>query len=35
MNFEINFSFQVKPVFFYMNKKPRETFNYLENEKSF
>ena len=34
INFEIKLIFQIKP-FFYMNKKLRQKFKYLENEKSF
>ena len=34
INFEINIIFQIKP-FFYMNKKLKQKFKYLENEKSF
>ena len=34
VNFEINLIFLIKP-FSYMNKKSREKFKYLENEKSF
>ena len=34
INFEINLIFLIKP-FFYMAKKPREKFKYLENKKSF
>ena len=33
-NFEIKFIFLMKP-FFYMSKKSREKFKYLDNEKSF
>ena len=34
INFEINFIFLIKP-FFYMGKKSRQKFKYLENEKRF
>ena len=34
MKFEINLIFQIKP-FFYMTKKSRQKFKYLEKEKSF
>ena len=34
MNFEINLIFLIKP-FFYMTKKSRQKFKYLENGKSF
>ena len=34
VDFEINLIFQIKP-FFYMTKKSRQKFEYLENEKSF
>ena len=33
-NFEINLIFQIKP-FFYITKKSRQKFKYLETEKSF
>ena len=34
INFEINLVFLIKP-FFYMTKKLKQKFKYLENEKSF
>ena len=34
IHFEINFVVQIKP-FFYMTKKSRQKFKYLEAEKSF
>ena len=34
MNFEINFTFLIK-LFFYMIKKPRQNFKYLQNEETF
>ena len=34
INFKINLNFLIKP-FFYMAKKPRQKFKYLENEGSF
>ena len=34
INFEINLIFLTKP-FFYMTKKSRQRFKYLENKKSF
>ena len=34
INFEINLVFQIKP-FFYMTKKSRQKFKYLENKTSF
>ena len=34
INFEYNLTFLIK-LFFYMNKKSRQKFEYLENEKSF
>ena len=34
MKFEINLIFQIKP-FFYVTKKSRQKFKYLEKEKSF
>ena len=33
INFEINLTFLIKP-FFYMTKKSKQIFKYLENEKS-
>ena len=35
MNFEINFFFSNQAIFFYMIKKSRQKFKYLENKKSF
>ena len=35
MNFKISLIFPFKPFFFYMTKKSRQKFTYLENEKSF
>ena len=35
MNIEINLIFLIKSGFFYMTKKSRQIFKYLENEKSF
>ena len=34
MNFEINFSFLIRP-FFYMSEKSRQKFKYLKNKKRF
>ena len=34
INFEISLIFQIKP-FFYMTKKSRQKFKYLDNRKSF
>ena len=34
IKFQINLTFLIKP-FFYMTKRPRKKFKYLENEKSF
>ena len=34
INLKINLTFLIKP-FFYMTKKSRQKFKYLENEKSF